>query len=547
MSTDKYDRQTRLWGEGQILICHSRIICFTSDGNACEMLKNLILAGTGYVVIVDDKLIDQSDLQENFFINKDDIGKSRAEVCLQNLLELNPDVKGSFFKTSPEEFIIDNLLQLQTFDVVIVSNKEDKFNNQIIEYAEKFSQRVVIVRNFGLINYLRLYENFHGSLQLRLPDNPVIDMRIASPWEELKNFCISFNLGEMEEIKHKHIPYIVILTQALEKFKEKNGGKLPNNSAEKAEFKAIINSMREFAEESNFDEAINFYYYANKDKLNLITPELEEIFELFNHMSIEDILKRTNVSMSNFFIVCKALQIFYNKFGTLPVVGNIPDMTSDTESYITLKKIYAKKGMEDRETMYKIVQEILQKISDKDLGLKKEQIESTITSEDVNYLDIICKNWPQVSLLHYSSIKEEEIGTHYNDNDIDEPHHKTNFIWYLLIKASDLFHKKHARYPGEHIPHDKFQEDVPLLFDALKEYLNTNNKLEKLPFDLSEVNEAYVFEFCRLSNSKIVPAISIIASIASQEIIKLITYQFKSVNNTVIFDGINTTISTFKF
>ena len=39
------------------------------------------------------------------------------------------------------------------------------------------------------------------------------------------------------------------------------------------------------------------------------------------------------------------------------------------------------------------------------------------------------------------------------------------------------------------------------------------------------------------------PVVSIIGSIASQEIIKLITYHFETVNNTIIYDGINVILS----
>ena len=42
MSKDKYDRQTRLWGEGQILICASKLLCLNSDSLSSEILKNLM-------------------------------------------------------------------------------------------------------------------------------------------------------------------------------------------------------------------------------------------------------------------------------------------------------------------------------------------------------------------------------------------------------------------------------------------------------------------------------------------------------------------------
>lgn len=61
------------------------------------------------------------------------------------------------------------------------------------------------------------------------------------------------------------------------------------------------------------------------------------------------------------------------------------------------------------------------------------------------------------------------------------------------------------------------------------------------------ISEDYLYEFCRFSNSLIPPAVSITGSVASQEIIKLITYKFYTVNNTVIFDMIHNCISIFKF
>ena len=79
---------------------------------------------------------------------------------------------------------------------------------------------MVVIKNFGLLNYLRIYENYHGSFQLRLPDNPVVDLRIVNPWPELFEFCLSFDFNNLEEIKHKHIPYVIILIQALKKFKD---------------------------------------------------------------------------------------------------------------------------------------------------------------------------------------------------------------------------------------------------------------------------------------------------------------------------------------
>jgi amyloid beta precursor protein binding protein 1 len=111
-----------LWGEGQILISHSRILFINCDSLTCEILKNLVLAGTGFIGIVDNKVIDSKDM-DNFFINKSDIGKKRGEICIHNLLELNPDVKGEYFDSDCSEFL--NSIHLPTFDLIVSSNLND--------------------------------------------------------------------------------------------------------------------------------------------------------------------------------------------------------------------------------------------------------------------------------------------------------------------------------------------------------------------------------------------------------------------------------------
>ena len=123
----------------------------------------------------------------------------------------------------------------------------------------------------------------------------------------------------------------------------------------------------------------------------------------------------------------------------------------------------------------------------------------------------------------------------------DEDFQKLNFVWYLLFRASDKFVIKNKRCPGQNI--DDFKKDIPELFVLLKEEYN---KLNVKPDLGNNLNEDNVFEFCRMGKGYVPPIISIVGSIASQEIIKLITYQFETVNNTIIYDGINVTLSTLK-
>ena len=545
MSKDKYDRQTRLWGEGQILISSSHILCLNSDSTASEILKNLILSGIGEVTIVDNTLINEKDLEINFFINNDEINKVRSEIIKKNLFELNNDVKVNHINESIESFINNPNLDINKYDILLSTNLPNSLNEKLYELAEKNNKRLFIIKNNGLFNMIKLYENYHGNMKLRLMDNPISDFRLSNPWEELINYAKSFDFEKMDDIDYTHIPYFIILIKALLIYRERKNDLFcnPKTKNEKEEFKNIIKSfIRQNVEAENFDEAFKYSYYCNADKNNLIDYKLDFIFNTLKSNKLEDLLSKSNDIMKIFFIYFTALKEYYNEKKTLPLCGNIPDMTSSTKNFIELKKIYNSKAENDRKEMKKYIDKILleNNFNNKENILK---MINEITEDKVDFIDILNKNWPQVSLFIYPNYKEEEKGINLNEDDLDEDFKKINFIYYLLFRASEKFFEKYKRYPGTE---EKFEDDIPKLKELL---LNEEKLFVKKPFeeiDNFDRKDDYIYEFCRMGKAYVPPCISIISSIASQEIIKMITYQFETVNNTIIYDGVAVTLSTFK-
>ena len=170
-----------------------------------------------------------------------------------------------------------------------------------------------------------------------------------------------------------------------------------------------------------------------------------------------------------------------------------------------------------------------------------DKLVNNLSNDQIDIVDILNKNWPQASLFVYPDNVGEEEAKNFDPDQFDEPFQQLNFVWYLLFRASDKFMNKNKRYPGQKV--DDFKKDVPELFGLLKDEFN---KLSAKPELGNELNEDNTFEFCRMGAGYVPPVVSIIGSIASQEIIKLITYQFETVNNTIIYDGINVTLSNIK-
>ena len=550
MSKDKYDRQTRLWGEGQILICASRILCLNSDSLSSEILKNLILSGVGEVNIVDSAKINSEDLKTNFFVEADDTGKLRSEIVLKNLLELNPDVKGNFVEKSAKEFLSDEKNDFSKYDILIAANLKKEEDEKVYEIAKKTGLRIVIVKNNGLFGYLRIYENYHGNMCLRLMDNPVADYRLSCPWKELADFAETFDLGKMDIIDHKNVPYFIILLKALSIYrKNKNDEKAnPKTKEEKTEFKKIVESFKIEDKEDkgyneNIEEALSKLYYCNSSYNNLTTDKLQHIFDVIEKIPQKEVLEKCNIYMKLFFLYFYALKKFYEKHNSYPLCGIIPDMISNTNNFINLKKLYNTKAQNEHKEMRDLITAEIKdnkNLSDND---KKclDNLVNNLTLDQIDIVNILNKNWPQTSLFVYPDNTEEEDGKNLDVDQIEENFQKINFVWYLLFRASDKFEKKNGRFPGQ--KSEDFKKDVPELFNLLKEEYE---KLSIKPDLGNELNEDNAFEFCRMGKGDVPPIISIVGSMTSQEIIKLITYEFETVNNTVIYDGINVTLSNIK-
>lgn len=109
MDVKKYDRQLRLWHKhGQEALESSSICIIGSNNLSTETMKNLVLPGVGAFTVVDDKIVDETDIGSNFFLLQSSLGKSRAEVSMALLNELNSQVKGSFLHQVNPPLILES-------------------------------------------------------------------------------------------------------------------------------------------------------------------------------------------------------------------------------------------------------------------------------------------------------------------------------------------------------------------------------------------------------------------------------------------------------
>lgn len=111
-----YDRQIRLWGlDAQRRLRGAKILLIGIGGLGAEIAKNIVLAGIKTLTILDSTNVNEEDFVQQFFLDRNDLGKNRAECSLMKVKRLNPmveinvDIDG--FMNKPTEFFDD-------FDVV---------------------------------------------------------------------------------------------------------------------------------------------------------------------------------------------------------------------------------------------------------------------------------------------------------------------------------------------------------------------------------------------------------------------------------------------
>jgi amyloid beta precursor protein binding protein 1 len=130
--------------------------------------------------------------------------------------------------------------------------------------VEKNAQRFISTQNFGLLGHIRFYEKYHANMQRVFVDKVADDLRLGNPWPELEKYFMDYKLDSCDEYEHKHIPFAVLLFQAIKKY-----GKLPAKSSEEKEFKEIVEKMKRFEGEDNVEEAVLYKKFAYKDTLDV--------------------------------------------------------------------------------------------------------------------------------------------------------------------------------------------------------------------------------------------------------------------------------------
>jgi len=315
-----------------------------------------------------------------------------------------------------------------------------------------------------------------------------------------------------------HVPFPVLLIKLLDAWKKAHDGHVPETEEDKQAFAASIAALgRGFATSDNFREAYNYKHLTWVE--NVLPDDTQTIFDDEKCANIND-------QSSKFWLLARAVKQFVENEGngSLPLVGQLPDITAKPHHYIGMQKLYREKAEKDASVVKKHLQALLASVS---------KSPDDIRDEDIT---LFCKHSHVMTVFRFSPLSNEHDKDKVQKENIEwwEPNGK----WYLAFRAAGRFQTDHGRLPGDR--NDDPQADFANLHKA------ATHLIEELGLDAAEVGlDDYLKELCRFGGSQIHNTCAFVGGVAAQEIIKLVTRQWHPVDNTYIYNGITGTSTLF--
>lgn len=135
------------------------------------------------------------------------------------LCELNPDVKGYARVANFENILQNDIAFFHSFDLILTANLLESQLMALAQYCWTEDIPMIILRSVGFLGTVRIQVKDHCIVELKDDSDP-FDLRIANAFPKLRDHCLSLDLKSLDSMEHRHVPYVIILIQALEQWKQ---------------------------------------------------------------------------------------------------------------------------------------------------------------------------------------------------------------------------------------------------------------------------------------------------------------------------------------
>ena len=127
--------------KGQKKILSSKILIVGVGGLGCPAAENLTRAGVGTIGLVDNDIINLSNIHRQSLFNSKDVKKLKVSVAAKKLKEINPHTKVITYKSRLNDKNIKNIIK--NYELIIDGSDNFKTKFLINDYCIKFKKKLI--------------------------------------------------------------------------------------------------------------------------------------------------------------------------------------------------------------------------------------------------------------------------------------------------------------------------------------------------------------------------------------------------------------------
>tara|TARA_Y100000591_G_scaffold124031_1_gene105985 strand:- start:122 stop:859 length:738 start_codon:yes stop_codon:yes gene_type:complete len=141
---ERFSRQLilkNIGAKGQKKIISSKILIVGVGGLGCPAAENLVRAGIGTIGLIDNDIINLSNIHRQSLFSSKDIKKLKVSVAAKKLKEINPLTKIKIYKSELNKKNIGNIIK--NYELIIDGSDNFKTKFLINDYCIKLKKKLV--------------------------------------------------------------------------------------------------------------------------------------------------------------------------------------------------------------------------------------------------------------------------------------------------------------------------------------------------------------------------------------------------------------------
>ena len=138
---ERFSRQLvlkNIGANGQKKILSTKILVVGVGGLGCPAAESLVRAGIGTIGLIDNDIVNLSNIHRQSLFNSKDIKKSKVSVAAKKLKEINPNTKIKTYKSRLTKNNIENIIK--NYEIIIDGSDNFKTKFLINDYCIKLKK-----------------------------------------------------------------------------------------------------------------------------------------------------------------------------------------------------------------------------------------------------------------------------------------------------------------------------------------------------------------------------------------------------------------------